>query len=372
MATASDTWIVQPWQMPKAVERVKAQLGRFALEMRFGAASKPPIPAKNTLRDGKVLILPGMMGSCLSVIKDGQPEMAWLRPADIAKGGIARLKWPAAVTATGALAVSYSQMLMRLRLAGYDTDFLPFDWRQTPNVTGDQLISQLRAQGQHGVTLVCHSMGGLVARQMAAADPHGNVISKVITIGTPNSGSYAPLQMFDLSHPTLALLARIDAVHDRRTLVQRYLRDFPGLLAMLPTMCGGRTEDHFNMASWPTDSIKPRAALLERARASVAALPAPDARFHQIIGIGQSTIVAARSGAVGFQYDRSYDGDGVVSRDLAEMSDVPRYYVRCAHGRLCNNDTVISATIDLICRNRTTAIISKSGWRRSNEVARAS
>jgi pimeloyl-ACP methyl ester carboxylesterase len=325
-----------------------AQLGA---SRRANATAPCPAIASQDIGDGKVLVLPGMMGSRLSVLNGDQLEAAWLHPAQIAAGGIARLKWPAAVKATGALAPSYGQLLMRLRMAGFDAEFLPYDWRQSPDIIGDELIAQLRAQDLSGVTLVCHSMGGLVARQMAAADPHGEVIAQVITIGTPNRGCYAPLQMFDLSHPTLGTLARIDKVHDRRALVQNYLRDFPGLLAMLPS---GESADanHFDPSDWPANAVRPCAGFLDDVRSAVAALPAPDARFHQIIGTGHSTIVGAKPSDAGFQFVRSDDGDGVVARSSAEQGDLPRYFVRCAHGLLCNNRTVIATTVDLIRKGR--------------------
>ncbi|WP_108814769.1 lipase family alpha/beta hydrolase [Loktanella sp. Alg231-35] len=362
MTTATLTWASRPSLAPNPVQWVKSVIAQLGADRSAQTAPCPAIANQHTDR-GKVLILPGMMGSRLSVMNGDTLEAAWLHPAEIAAGGIARLKWPNPVTATGALAASYGQLLARLRMAGFDADFLPYDWRQSPDMIGDQLIADLRDQDLNGVTLVCHSMGGLVARQMAAADPDGKIIARVITIGTPNRGSYAPLQMFDLSHPTLATLARIDTVHDRRALVQNYLRDFPGLLAMLPSSDGMDAEDHFDASDWPADTVRPSAALLDDAKSSVAALPAPDARFHQIIGTGQSTIVGAKAGDSRFQFKRSENGDGVVARSSAEHGDLPRYFVRCAHGMLCNNRTVIATTVDLIRKGRPVSRAAKATTR---------
>ena len=52
---------------------------------------------------------------------------------------------------------------LALRLAGYDADFHPFDWRQSIDVLGAELARRIAAEGKE-VSLVAHSMGGLVSR----------------------------------------------------------------------------------------------------------------------------------------------------------------------------------------------------------------
>ena len=119
----------------------------------------------------KVFILPGIMGSRLSVVSNGLQDLIWIDPFDILGGGLRKL-WPATedtvIAATGTVFAPYLRMRLRLTLAGYDASFLPYDWRLSPADTGNALLGQMQARGYSDVVLLGHSMGGLVARAMAA------------------------------------------------------------------------------------------------------------------------------------------------------------------------------------------------------------
>ena len=307
-------------------------------------------------RRPKVLFLPGMMGSRLSVIENGQPYHVWIDPVDITTGGLSKLKWGSTVVANGTVLAPYFKMYLRLKLAGFDTEFLPYDWRQSPAVSGTALMRQLTKRGLSDVTMVCHSMGGLVARQMAAEDPNRRMISRVITIGTPNFGSYAPMQVFDLSHGMVRALAAVDLTQDRTDIVKGTLRGFPGLVELLPSPDLRPDQDAFNRKSWPKTALPPQQTALTQAAKAARALPAPDDRFQQIIGVGVLTTITATANETGFEYTQSQDGDGTVPRDLAEMGTVPRFYAEGKHGRLCNASDVITATIELAESGATNAL----------------
>ena len=309
-------------------------------------------------RRRKVMILPGIMGSRLSVIENGQPYHVWIDPVDITTGGLTKLKWGSNVVANGTVLPPYFKMYLRLKLAGFDTEFLPYDWRQSPAVSGTAVMRQLTKRGLSDVTLVCHSMGGLVARQMAAEDPNRRMISRVITIATPNFGSYAPMQVFDLSHGMVRALAAVDLTQNRTDIVKGTLRGLPGLIEMLPSPDLRPEQDAFNRKSWPKTAFPPQQTALTQAAKAARTLPGPDARFQQIIGVGALTTISATANETGFDYTQSQDGDGTVARDLAEMGTVPRFYAQGKHGRLCNASDVIEATIDLVESGVTNALPS--------------
>jgi hypothetical protein len=117
-----------------------------------------------------VFILPVNMGLRLSVIRNGQADLVWMHPSELTTGGIAKIKWGAAIAATGTVLAPYLVMKKRLTLAGYDAEIMPFDWRQAPAVTGKMLSDRIHHPGLTVVSLVCRSISGLVARQMAAED----------------------------------------------------------------------------------------------------------------------------------------------------------------------------------------------------------
>ncbi len=306
---------------------------------------------------GDVFILPGIMGSQLSVLKNGVQDPVWIDPSDIALGGLKKLKMGAAsVAATAVILSPYQKMKMRLKRAGYNVKYMAYDWRLSPEASGKALIDWIRRKGMTNVSLVCHSMGGLVAREMAAQDSDKTLISRVITVGTPNYGSYSPVEIFALTHSMLKMVAAVDIRHTRREIAHDILRNFPGLLQMMPAPSKRPDESFFSTSGWPKGTVKPTKAALDAAKAAVSKLPKPDDRFIQIVGWAEKTIVNARKASQGFVYTKAYDGDGTVPRALAEVKGVQRYYTKGAHGDLCKRSDVIEATLDLLKSSKTSKL----------------
>ncbi len=181
-------------------------------------------------------------------------------------------------------------------------------------------------------------------------------------IGTPNFGSYAPVQVFDLSHGMPGPLGLADQTHDRKTLAGKYLRAFPGLIEMMPQP-DKRPDFAATLAprhSGSGGAVPPTVTALRAAKQSSADLPQPDDRFHQIIGTGEDTVVGASKGASGYIYHRSM-GWRCVHRAPAIWR---KWATRVAillqlegkHGWLCNRSDVIAGTIDLIGTGATHAL----------------
>ncbi|MGI9386140.1 MAG: DNA/RNA non-specific endonuclease, partial [Methyloligellaceae bacterium] len=312
------------------------------------------------MAESKVYILPGIMGSKLSrpgaVFFD---DLIWLDLDDIATGGVAKLEFgqqPDPVFASGVMLTAYLRMKLQLQLNGLDTEFLPYDWRYAPADIAAKLVARLREQGQRGVTLVCHSMGGLVARAMAAADQNSDLISRIITIGTPNHGSYSPVQLFRLTHSMLQMIGRIDLTHTPSEIANKFVRHFPGLVEMMPAPERRHGENYFDPAGWPSGGARPLARVLANALQSKNALPEPDSRFVQIIGVDQETIQRARIEDNELVYELNHQGDGTVPLDLAMMGDVERYFVRGEHGGLCNMSSIINGVRDIIATGDTSQL----------------
>jgi len=307
----------------------------------------------------RVYIVPGIMGSKLWGRRPLLDDLIWLDLPGIALGHVQKLKYghePRPVYASGIFLTAYLKMKLSLSVSGYDVKELPYDWRHSLPDLGKALLSQIATHDRNPVTLVCHSMGGLVARRMAELDPDRKIIDRVITLGTPNFGSYSPVEICNLSHETLQLIGKLDLVHTPKEIADTVVRHFPGLIEMLPSPDRRPQEPYFTTGGWPAGGVRPLKTVLTNANAARKALAPPDDRFIQIVGMGQPTIQKAKLENGQFVFERSLDGDGTVPRDLAEMGDVDRYYVVGQHGDLLNLDDSIEAVRDIVESGRTDAL----------------
>ncbi|WP_422037076.1 DNA/RNA non-specific endonuclease [Roseibium sp.] len=303
-----------------------------------------------------VYVLPGIMGSRLSARRFLLDDLIWLDPKEIPLGGLKKLKLSdnsREIYASGVIQPPYLKLKFSLRLAGYRVTEMPYDWRLTVAELGRRAHARIQADGVSNAILVCHSMGGLVARAVADLDQNKSLVEQVVTIGTPNYGSYSPVEVFALTSKMLRAIGKIDQIHTPQQLAKDIIRHFPGLVEMMPSPDRRPSEPFFTPAGWPSGGAAPTAVTLQNADQNRASLAAPDTRFYQIIGINQSTVQSAQLSESGFTFFSSFDGDGTVPRDLAEMGDVPRYYVEGEHGWLANQGDVIDAVKDLIAEKKT-------------------
>lgn len=301
---------------------------------------------------GDVYILPGILGSELSLVRDGRRHEVWVNLAGMPFGAVRHLKYGQDdgddIEATGALASTYLWLNLRLKASGYRSNYLPYDWRDPVPVSGDRLFKTLQAKHDRPVTLVCHSMGGLVARAIANLDEDRSVVERIITLGTPNLGSYSPFNVVRGENKMLGWLAGIDQTHTTEEISKSIIRHWPGLFEMLPRS-GTRDVDLFDRDTWPKLPLPPTKALLRAAQSNQASLAPPDNRFTQVIGVGHSTIQSISISGGTVEAIRNRDGDGTVPRDLAEFGTPNQvYYVEGEHGKLPCLNHVIIGVIDIL------------------------
>jgi hypothetical protein len=182
-------------------------------------------------------------------------------------------------------------------------------------------------------------MGGLVARAALAYDKRR--IARLIQLGAPNDGSFAPLQALRAVYPTVRKIAAIDRMHTAEQLARTVYHTLPGIYQMLPS-------DLFDPQGWPTDELSPDPKLLARARKVRTRLPDASDRCKVIVGVGQETIVSAALHERGFQYEYRAEGDGTVPLSRAQWNDAPTWFVTENHGALTKNDHVLAAVADLL------------------------
>ncbi len=306
----------------------------------------------------RVLILPGIMGSTLGSERAFFfDDVIWVDPIDIAAGQLLSLSLipgPVRHKALGVILFSYLKMKLALKLAGYDAAFHPFDWRQSIDGLGLELAKRIADEPAKEVSLVAHSMGGLVSR--VALKSVGQKVKRLIMLGTPNYGSFVPIQALRAIYPIIRKIALLDLAHSPEELAQKVFSTFPGLHQMLPATEKFSSFDVFDVESWPKSGPTPRQALLDAGRKAQGYLAAPDERFLLIAGINQDTVTDAHFDGTEFTFSLSKDGDGTVPLAFAQLPNVPTYYVEESHGSLPNHSKVITAVKDLLSLGKTDAL----------------
>lgn len=296
--------------------------------------------ARGVRRGGeRVLVLPGIMGSKLGfkgkLLFD---DVIWANPIAFVSGRLAELELKGAskIEALGVILFAYLKLKLKLQINGHDAEFFPFDWRLSLQQLGKKLASEIAADGRK-THLVAHSMGGLVSRAALAHNPKH--LGRVIMLGTPNFGSFSPIQAFRGVHSIAQKVAFIDLAHSAADLAAIF-GTFPGLCEMIPSP-KKYSADFFKTSSWPNDGPKPSQAMLAAALKVQNQLPTGFDELFIIAGVDQTTVVNAKIDDDEFVYTESPAGDGTVPLDCVLLPEAKKtYFVAEEHGSLPNNDEV--------------------------------
>ena len=241
-ATAEDPAIDFEFLVHSEVER-GVILNLFSMD---GFSLKP----KKVTRD-VVIIIPGIMGSTLAT--DGEDR--WVSISNMNKGAIANdLNISATnVEPSGIIKNYYSKMAAHFA-EDYDVFTMEFDWRKSVKPAAQELNDLLEKlmEANVNISIVAHSMGGLVARQCMMS--HKNTwkafcdhkANKFIMLGTPWLGSYLIMEVLTGHSKRVKQLAMIDFRNNKADLL-KVLWKFPGILELLPI------EKHSDRHFWSTD-----------------------------------------------------------------------------------------------------------------------
>ena len=293
----------------------------------------------------RVLIVPGMMGSRLS-----EKKALWVDPARIRAGHLARLSLsggrPYIVRPAGAVLPPYARLKLTLAIEGFDARFFAYDWRLGIDRIGATLAARILAAGTP-VSLVAHSMGGLVARIAAKLVPK-RLIRRLVMLGTPNQGAFSPVLALRGTYPFVLRLSRLDLSHSAQELAERVFCGFPGLYQLLPVSPAPGEIDLLDPRSWPKSGPQPDPSLLALVAPVRRRMASPDSRMRQIVGVNRDTVVSVRHTCAGFEYGSNRNGDGTVPVQLAMLPALDTYYIDEAHGELANNPRVIAAVAALL------------------------
>ena len=325
-------------------------------------------------RAGRVLIIPGIMGSQLGFDRPAPqpPDLLWVDAADIGAGRLRALRMEAAapVRTMGVVLFSYLRLRLHLVARGFDVASVDYDWRLGLEELGKQLAQRIEAEPHATVHLVAHSMGGLVSRA-ALSLPARRKVQQVVLMGSPNEGSFAGVQAVRGTYSVVRKLAQLDARTSAEQLADEVFNSFPSLYHLLPTPGQTRPIDLFDVEQWPTQGPRPRAELLRTAWASRAGMAQATDHYSVVAGTGQPTVTGIERVADDFIYTITRHGDGTIPVTSARLEGAHTYYAACAHSELTRDPLVANAVADIL-KSGTTRRLTQRWSPRNRAVGRIS
>jgi hypothetical protein len=340
----------------------------------------------------RVYIVPGIMGSQLGRMRRAPlpNDILWLDPVDISLGQLALLRLPAVgsqpvaaeehkhlplhgepvspqetrIVSLGVVLFTYLRLKLHLRIAGFAPVFHDYDWRLGIDELGRALAERIRGERSRTM-IVAHSMGGLVSRAAMSHDGLEHV-ERVVLLGTPNAGSFAPVQALRGVYAVVRKIARLSHSQTAESLAAEVFSTFPSLYHLLPTCANDVGSDFFDAGAWPENGPQPNLPLLARARDVLGSLARGDERFVNIIGAGQETVTRATRRNGEFVYTITRHGDGTVPVACAELPGARRYYTKVAHSELARDIVVAHAIADVLRTGETSRLESK--WSRNGKA----
>jgi PGAP1-like protein len=305
-------------------------------------------------RNHCIFIVPGIMGSQLGTPRESPlpDNLLWLDPTDFQLGHLDLLALPGPeIRSCGPVLYSYLALKFALQVEGFTIRYFDYDWRRDVQelgaLLGMRIAEQFAAHPAAGISLVGHSMGGLVGRA-ALLTESGARVQKLITLGTPHDGSFAPVQALRGVYPLVRRIAQLDPLRSAETLAREVFATFHSLYQLLPRPRAGHPADAnlLDPRNWPRTGPQPNATLL--ARVPMLKLGGPDNRMTTIAGSGFHTVTAAALVHDDFYYRVELSGDGTVPTNRAVLAGVPGWHCNVAHSELPRSAEVQLAVVKLL------------------------
>src|SRR5688572_3123638 len=352
------------------------QLREYFGEERFRELRElaEPTRAAQTRKElGNVVLLPGVMGSHLSVVEadDGDEDHVWVSLWRLVKGDMKRLKLAAdgktnangeTVKATGLIGWYYALALETLQAEPF-----PYDWRVSVCDTATKLDAFIQANLANGtfdpskpVHFVAHSMGGLVVRNFVRQHHKTwtDVDGRLVMLGTPNAGSFAAVQTLMGKNSLVKNIAAVLPFQSKSDWFQ-VVNSFPGLYQLCPSKLSN--PEVYEKTIWekfPDVLFDGQMQLLPKFHQDLfdsRNQTVDAARMTYIAGVGFETPAGLKPGPTGdFDFDSTLDGDGTVPHKLGLLEGITTYYVEgTPHGSLMNDHRVLRAVRDILKNGKT-------------------
>jgi pimeloyl-ACP methyl ester carboxylesterase len=319
----------------------------------------------------RVFIVPGIMGSQLGIKREPPlpHDILWLDPIDIQIGRLSSLHLSngAPIVPLGVVLFSYLRLKLNLRASGFFPVLYDYDWRRGVDELGAALAERIRNEPGDRIMIVAHSMGGLVSRA-ALTHPGMSSVERLVLLGTPNFGSFAPLQALRGTYAVVRKISSLVSKGSPESLAREVFNSFPSLYQMLPSAQWNGSANLFDPAEWPRTGPRPNRGLLRNARDIQSKLVQADERICVVVGVGQETVTAVVKRRDDFVYTITRHGDGTVPAVSAGLPGARNHYTLAAHSDLTRDPTVAAAVTELLLTGTTSRLPSK--WK-SKSVAQA-
>ncbi len=340
-----------------------------------------------------VLVLPGILGSHLK--RDG--KRIWLGFRFV--NGLKQLAWDPAsadsVVPDGPIGSVYDDLIERLA-DSHEVIPFPFDWRRPMEDEAARLADAVdtalaaRNQSRQPVRLLAHSMGGLVARTMRLEKPEtwkrmmAREGGRLLMLGTPNGGSWAPMQTLSGDDTFGNALVAFGALFDNGG-ARKTMAGMPGFIqlqaALLdPVLALDKASTWKKLADddmaalrersvwhaeasqrtvyeWgaPPQSVLDQAVKLRRRLdGQIETLGGDAQKIVMVVGRADFTPAGMVQTSDGLEYlDSPDDGDGRVTLASALLPGVRTWKVEAEHGNLPSEAKAFAAYIELLTTGET-------------------
>lgn len=344
------------------------------------------------------ILLPGICGSHLAV--DG--KRIWLSFRVIA--GLKKLAYPDApgttVSADGAIGPIYDDLAQHLSRTHEVIEF-SYDWRRPLEEEAQRLaqVAEAALAAREGsgqpVRFVAHSMGGLLVRTLQLEAPElferlmARPGARLLMLGTPNAGSWAPMQVLSgddtFGNTLVAFGAPFQDAKARALMaampgflqLQAALTDADAGLADSATWQRLADQDLAAVRAhnqWHSDrtqlaaytwGVPPQAVLDQALRLRQRLDAQRDAELPRFADRIVLVVGRARFTPDGFAFDAGEGlaylnaveaGDGRVTRASARLPGVRTWAVDCEHGSLPDHESAFAAYTELLVEGQTSKL----------------
>lgn len=237
-----------------------------------------------------------------------------------------------------------------------------YDWRRPVDISAERYLLPVieRAKQTTGspiVNLICHSMGGLVARAYVQGEYYQNDVDQLLIFATPNAGSPVAYSYWAGGKLPRSVTVKRNAVELYMNVYLAYLeqslsfhripaihRHFPSLLDLVPSALYGDyllEKKQGGEIFIPYDKMVVKNQYMDYLNSTMGVIAARNIRVTLVAGIGHETIhylrtVPALSPAKWFDGRvvgsvNSDAGDGNVMASSVFALEGERYYVEASH-----------------------------------------